>query len=60
MSYEQMVHDLHQFILSKGIRSFTMVGICFGGRVAIQYATMYPNFVDGVILIEASIGIFEY
>jgi pimeloyl-ACP methyl ester carboxylesterase len=55
-----MANDLHKFILSKGLNKFTIMGVCIGGRVAIQYATMYPDFVDGVVLLEASLGVFDY
>jgi pimeloyl-ACP methyl ester carboxylesterase len=59
MTYENMANDLHAFVLSKGLNKFTLMGVCIGGRVAIQYSTMYPEFMDGLCLVEAGVGKFD-
>jgi esterase len=60
MTYEQMAKDIFTFATTLNLRKFTLMGICIGGRAAIQFATMYPEMVEGLILLEASIGTFKY
>jgi pimeloyl-ACP methyl ester carboxylesterase len=60
MTYEQMAKDIYTFATSLNLNKFTLMGLCMGGRVAIQFATMYPDMVDGLIILEAGIGSFKY
>ena len=59
MSYEAMALDLLRFADEVGLKRFTLSGICIGARVAMRFAGMFPERIDGLIVYEASIGSFD-
>jgi pimeloyl-ACP methyl ester carboxylesterase len=60
MSYETMADNVVAFADSLGLKTFSLAGYCFGGRVASVIGSKYPERVEDIILIETSFGRFEY
>ena len=54
-----MALDLLRFADEVDLKRFTLSGICIGARVAMRFAGMFPERIDGLIVYEASIGSFE-
>ena len=53
MTFTEMAQDVINYADSKGIRRFTLMGHSMGGKAAMTLATMYPNRLDGLIIIDA-------
>jgi pimeloyl-ACP methyl ester carboxylesterase/DNA-binding CsgD family transcriptional regulator len=50
LSFESWVHDLESVIEAAGFRRFALVGTCWGGPVAIEYAVRHPDKVSRLVL----------
>jgi pimeloyl-ACP methyl ester carboxylesterase/DNA-binding CsgD family transcriptional regulator len=53
LSYETWIRDLECVIDAAGFRQFAMVGTCWGGAVAIDYAARHPERVSHLLLYGA-------
>jgi len=40
----------------KGLKKVTLGGLAFGGRAAMVFASKYPERIDGLVIVEASVG----
>ena len=49
-SFETWVRDLQRVIEAAGFRRFAMVGTCWGGPLAIEYAVRHPERVSHLVL----------
>lgn len=56
-SMEQQVADLEELFTQLQLTKFTLLGYSMGGRVALSYATAYPNRIKCLILESASPGL---
>jgi pimeloyl-ACP methyl ester carboxylesterase len=59
MSYDSMVEDLYYYFTSNNVKKAYLCGYCIGGRIAMKFASKYPELTKGIILIEASVGSLE-
>jgi pimeloyl-ACP methyl ester carboxylesterase len=50
ISFETWVRDLEWVIEAAGFRKFAMVGTCWGGPIAIEYAARHPDRVSHLVL----------
>jgi pimeloyl-ACP methyl ester carboxylesterase/DNA-binding CsgD family transcriptional regulator len=50
LSYETWIRDLECVIDAAGFRRFAMVGTCWGGAIAIDYAARHPEQVTHLVL----------
>jgi len=50
ISFENWVRDLERVIEAAGFRKFAMVGTCWGGPIAIEYAARHPDRVSHLVL----------
>jgi pimeloyl-ACP methyl ester carboxylesterase/DNA-binding CsgD family transcriptional regulator len=50
LSYEIWIRDLECVIEAAGFRRFAMVGTCWGGAIAIDYAARHPERVTHLVL----------
>jgi pimeloyl-ACP methyl ester carboxylesterase len=50
LSFETWVQDLESVIEAAGFRRFAMVGTCWGGPIAIEYAARHPERVSRLVL----------
>ena len=57
-SYELMVEDLNTYCVENNISHFNLLGHSMGGKVAMLYATTYPEMVKKLII--ADIGVKAY
>ena len=57
-SYELMVEDLKTYCVENNILHFNLLGHSMGGKVAMLYATTYPEMVKKLII--ADIGVKAY
>lgn len=57
-SYELMVEDLKSYCVENKIAHFNLLGHSMGGKVAMLYATTYPEMVKKLII--ADIGVKAY
>jgi non-heme chloroperoxidase len=49
-SFDQFAHDLSTVLDARGVTSAFVLGLSFGGPVAVRFATLYPQRVLGLIL----------
>jgi pimeloyl-ACP methyl ester carboxylesterase len=42
------------------LATFTLVGYCLGGRVAMHTAGLFPDRVESIVVLEASLGPFDF
>lgn len=55
MSYELMAIDLHNLLFNNlHLNKFTLLGHSMGGKVAMAYACLYPDSIDGLIILDSS------
>jgi pimeloyl-ACP methyl ester carboxylesterase len=53
---EDAVTDLHTLLATAHIRGpFILLGASFGGLIAVMYAATYPDDVNGMVLLDASL-----
>jgi pimeloyl-ACP methyl ester carboxylesterase/DNA-binding CsgD family transcriptional regulator len=50
LSFENWVRDLECVVEASGFRRFAMVGTCWGGPIAIEYAVRHPERVSHLVL----------
>jgi pimeloyl-ACP methyl ester carboxylesterase/DNA-binding CsgD family transcriptional regulator len=50
LSFETWVQDLECVVEAAGFRRFAMVGTCWGGPIAIEYAARHPERVSRLVL----------
>jgi len=55
--YDQLIKSLDHQRVAAGVDQCHMVGYSLGGRIALQYAVMYPARVASLTLVSASPGI---
>lgn len=50
------VEDLHRLLEAAGVEPpYVLAGFSFGGLLSLQYAGTYPDEVDGIILVDATL-----
>ncbi len=52
--------DLHGLLTHLGIEKATLIGASIGGRLAIDFALVYPKMVTALVLICPALGGYEY
>lgn len=57
-NYRLLAEDLHEFLSDKGIFRTHLLGHSMGGKTAMQFASIYPDFIDKLIIVD--IGPFAY
>ena len=50
--YELLVEDLHLYIKQHNLNNIIVLGHSMGGKVAMQFAVTYPQFVDKLIVAD--------
>jgi len=50
LSFETWVRDLECVVEAAGLRRFAMVGTCWGGPIAVEYAVRHPERVSHLVL----------
>ncbi len=51
---DMLVNDLHEIIIDNKCKNTIIMGHSLGGRIAMRYALLYPNFVNKLIVIDMS------
>jgi len=51
-----MADDVLRFMDKKGLKKVTMGGLCFGARAAMKFASKYPERIEGLVIVEATVG----
>lgn len=51
-----MADDVLRFMDKKGLKKVTMGGLCFGARAAMTFAGKYPERIEGLMIVEATVG----
>lgn len=54
IDYPTMAEDLHAFMESNWIHEASILGHSMGGKVAIEFAKLYPDMVDKLFVIDIS------
>lgn len=52
MTYDAMARDLKELMSSEGLKSIHLLGHSMGGKVAMHFATAYPQLVDRLIVVD--------
>jgi esterase len=52
MNYGLMAKDIHEFMTRKKMNSATLLGHSMGGKTAMKFASLYPEKVDGLIVVD--------
>lgn len=53
MSYKAMAEDIARYADKKNINKFTLLGHSMGGKTAMTFATLFPDRLDGLIVVDA-------
>lgn len=57
ISYLDQVHDLHQFLEAlKIMERVTLLGVSYGGSIALAFTALYPEHVRSTIMIAPYVG----
>ena len=51
-SYELMVQDVHEYCQSNNLTTFSIIGHSMGGKVAMLFATTYPDLIEKLIVAD--------
>lgn len=51
-TYDDMVQDLHEFILEKKLKNIILMGHSMGGKVAMMFAIKFPDLIDKLVIID--------
>lgn len=54
MTYEDMANDLLRLINDLNIEKCTLLGHSMGGKVAMTFATLFPQRLDGLLVIDSA------
>jgi esterase len=54
MKYPEMAEDVIRHLSQKGIKKFTLLGHSMGGKVAMSLATLAPELLDGLIIVDTA------
>jgi len=54
-----MADDVLRFMDRKGLKKVTLGGLCFGARAAMTFASKYPERIEGLIIVEATVGDYQ-
>lgn len=57
-SYDLMAEDLHEFVVKHKLENFILMGHSMGGKTAMRFAQLYPQFIDKLISVD--MGVKEY
>jgi proline iminopeptidase len=58
-TFEQTFSDLNQILEKYKVKKASYIGHSFGGVVAVQYATQYPEHVSSIVLVGAPVSLQE-
>lgn len=55
MTYFEMAHDINRLVKEelKIDKKFTLLGHSMGGKIAMTYAALFPDSIDGVFVVDA-------
>jgi 2-succinyl-6-hydroxy-2,4-cyclohexadiene-1-carboxylate synthase len=56
-SMDAVSHDIHSVLSQLGVKKAVIVGYSMGGRLALHFSNLYPDFVSVLILESASPGL---
>ncbi len=59
MNYSEMARDLHQFITEEHLESVHILGHSMGGKVAMLFASLHPDLVKSIIILDIGIDRVE-
>jgi pimeloyl-ACP methyl ester carboxylesterase len=51
-NYDFMAHDVHNYILRRGLEKGYLLGHSMGGKTAMQFACAYPEWVNNLIIAD--------
>jgi pimeloyl-ACP methyl ester carboxylesterase len=52
--YDHMARDLHEFMNAQGLTSAHVLGHSMGGKTAMQFALLYPDQVEKLVVVDIS------
>ena len=55
-SYQSMIADLDEFMVSEGIEKSILIGHSMGGKTAMLFAASHPDKVNGLIVVDIGPG----
>lgn len=58
-SYPEMAEDLREFMEENWIHSAILIGHSMGGKVAMQLALNYPDFIEKLVVVDIDPGLAE-
>ena len=53
-SYLHLSNDLHQYIIDNQLNDIIVIGHSLGGKIAMQFAVSYPEFLSKLIIVDIS------
>ena len=53
MSYREMAEDVVRYVQQRNISRVTVLGHSMGGKIAMALATLHPDKIDGLIVVDA-------
>ena len=58
-SYTVLVEDLKDFALQQGINKFRLIGHSMGGKVAMKFASLYPEMLEKMVVVDIAPRYYE-
>jgi pimeloyl-ACP methyl ester carboxylesterase len=59
-SFSEQAGLIKKFIEKLGIKKADLIGVCYGGAIAFQFAKKYPNLTNKVVVIEGFLDAQEF
>jgi 3-oxoadipate enol-lactonase len=54
------VEDLHQLLIALDVKKCTLIGVSYGGQVAIEYTLAHPQMVESLIPVASALKGYPY
>ena len=58
-NYQLMASDLDKYVKSKNISKFSLLGHSMGGKVAMEFALLYPKNLDKLIIVDIAPKLYK-
>tara|TARA_B100000902_G_C27280351_1_gene901370 strand:- start:637 stop:1407 length:771 start_codon:yes stop_codon:yes gene_type:complete len=57
--YSVLAQDVHQYVKNKSISCFSLIGHSMGGKVAMSFACLYPDYINKLIIVDISPKLYK-
>lgn len=58
-NYDVMTDDLYEYFQTHDIKNAALIGHSMGGKIAMQFASMYPDYLSHLMIVDISPKIYQ-